>query len=117
MKKIALVFVCGIFIQCIYFQKRTTFTVENKSDLFLDSVVFKVNNVTFSIKNISPSSEARQTIKTDSVRTNNHDVMITASVYSKGKLVKGGFYYNDLSGSLNPTYVLVLKADLTTTLK
>jgi hypothetical protein len=115
-KLIVLVVLSFFLIQCMYKEKITVF-FENKSNLHIDSVIFKINNSKLKIININPSETATSEAFADSISTNKHDVTVVASIFTNGKLIKGGFYYNDLSGSLNSQYTLTLNSDMTTLLE
>ena len=103
-------------IQCVLYNKKTTFVFENKSDLLVDSVTFTINKYESKITNIKPDEKGIREILTDSIDVNLHDVTVIGSIFVNGQLIKGGFYHNDLSGSLNEKYTLTLNRDMTTLL-
>lgn len=104
-------------IQCVLYNKKTTFVFENKSNLIVDSVTFTINNYKSKIINIKPAEKGLRVILNDSIDVNLHDVTVIGSIFVNGQLIKGGFYYNDLSGSLNEKYTLTLNRDMTTLLE
>jgi hypothetical protein len=116
-KLLASIIASFLLIQCILYQKKTTFIFENKSDLHVDSVTFTINKYKNKITNIRPGKREVYEILRDSVDTNLHDITIIGSIFCSGKLIKGGFYHNDLSGSLNDQYTLTLNSNMTTTLE
>ncbi len=66
---------------------------------------------------IKPNSTITNTIYPDSIQLNNHDIMITATLFLNGSFFKYGVYYNDLTGDLQKEYILTLTADSTVQLR
>jgi hypothetical protein len=104
-------------VQCMFVGNKTTVVFENKSDLQVDSVLFTINKYKCKITKVGPAERGAKEIPKDSIDTNNHDVMVTGSIFVNGKLAKSQYDYNDLSGSLNDTYTLTLNRDLTVSLR
>lgn len=97
--------------------KHTVIVFDNKSGKSLDSVVVHIQNYKFSFKNIKPNTKTNKVILKDSIILNKRDIMIRAHFYDKDKSdFKGGFYYNDLSRSLNNSYILILDKNLNATI-
>ncbi len=100
------------------FSTNTVVSFENKSDIFIDSVVVYIQNYKFSFKNIKKHTETIRKISRDSIILNKHDIMVRAYLYDKDKSnFQGGLYYNDLSGSLNDKYLIILNENLNITIK
>lgn len=97
--------------------KKSRFVFINQSDKAIDSVAFKINNLSFTIDDISAHSSKSRYVSMDSILSNKHDVTVTASVYAAGTLVKETFYYNDLSAKIDSEYTLTLRENLTTLLE
>lgn len=89
----------------------------NKTNAKIDSVIFHLNNYKYKMDKIKAKSEKIVVIYPDSIRLNNHDIIIRADIYNKGILFRGAFNYNDLRGDLNKGYILLLNKDSTTSLK
>ncbi|MBC7935369.1 MAG: hypothetical protein H7Y86_08465 [Rhizobacter sp.] len=94
----------------------TVLTFENKSGLHIDSVLFTINNASYKIRKIGPNTTIRERVTFDTIKLNNHDVMVMAKIFLKDSFFRGGFHYNDLYGGLDDEYILTLKEDSTTTL-
>ncbi|MBC7935383.1 MAG: hypothetical protein H7Y86_08535 [Rhizobacter sp.] len=94
----------------------TVLTFDNKSNLYIDSVVFAVNNAPYTISKIGPKTTKSEKVTFDTIKLNNHDVTVVAKIFLKDSLFRGGDHYTDLSGSLRAEYILTLKEDSTTVL-
>ncbi|MEJ7829170.1 MAG: hypothetical protein WKF91_13260 [Segetibacter sp.] len=100
------------------FSTYTEVSFQNKSDKFIDSVVVYIQNYKFSFNNINKHAEISKKISKDSIIINKHDITVHAYLYDKGKSnFEGGFYYNDLSGSLNDKYLIILNDNLNVTIR
>ncbi len=97
-------------------QKSTELKFNNQSNVFIDSVVFFVNNCKWKMNSIKPNSNTKNSVTLDSLVLNNHDVVVIANLYLKDSLFRGAYNYNDLSGDLAESYTLILKPDSTTQL-
>jgi hypothetical protein len=100
---------CGLFSQ-------SKIIFNNDSNVKIDSVIFHINSSTFISYNVGVKSQKQILINSDSVKLNNHDVVVRAEIFAYGNLFRGASFYNDLSGSLSNCYILNLKSDSTTTL-
>ena len=94
----------------------TSVSFENKSEKYIDSVVFYINNFKLKIININPGETKQEAVNMDSVKLNNHDAIVRAYIYIKDSLFRDTYNYNDLRGDLNEKYTLILNKDLTTRL-
>lgn len=115
-KNITLHICCAMVVillswSCAYFRS-TNLTFVNESRVYVDSVGFTLNNYKCEMLiAIAPGATVKKIIYPDSIRLNSHDIVVHASIYVKGKLFKYLYDYNDLYGSLDKGYKLVLKAD------
>jgi len=98
--------------RCTGFEN-TNITFINNSGIHVDSVLFSINNYKCKMVSILPNSTITKKIYTDSIRLNNHDITVGASLFVKGVLFRNTFLYNDLSGDLSKNYKLTLLADST----
>jgi hypothetical protein len=97
-------------------QKSTELKFNNQSNIFIDSVVFFVNNCKWKMNSIKPNSSRKNMVNLDSLQLNNHDVTVRANLYLKDSLFRGAYNYDDLRGDLAESYILILKPDSTTQL-
>lgn len=102
---------------CSKFFISTDLTFINQSSIHIDSVFFSLNNYSYKMVSIKPNSTITNTIYPDSIRLNNHDIMITATLFLNGSFFKYGYNYNDLNGDLGKGYILTLRADSTVQLR
>ena len=99
-----------------FLSQKVTLTFINDSSINIDSVVFSMNNYKCKMQIMKLQSKTAITIYPDSIRLNNHDVIVRAYLYIKDSLFRGASNYNDLYGGLDKGYKLILKADSTTQL-
>lgn len=119
-RKIHLLFIPILFLTTFgwkcFQQKSTELKFNNQSNIYIDSVVFFVNNSKWKMDSIKPNSNRKNMVNLDSLRLNNHDVTVKAHLYLKDSLFRGAYNYDDLRGDLAERYILILKPDSTTQL-
>jgi len=82
---------------------------ENSSDQHLDSTIIYFNDYPFTIKNIKPHSSLDTSILRSYINHNTHDVNIRVGIFNNKRIqFEGGTYYNDLSGSFDDQYEIIV---------
>lgn len=93
---------------------QTTLVFENNSNSKIDSVLFTVNNCSYKVYEINARSRFEKKVVFDTLKLNNHDMMVSATIFIKDSLPKYSYDYTDLSGTLEDEYKIIMSENFST---
>lgn len=103
-----------VFISWSCSNTETTLVFENKTNLKIDSVLFTVNNCTYTAYSIKPNSDFIKKVNFDTLKLNNHDILVSATIFIADSVPKYSYDYNDLTGTLEEEYKITLSENFST---
>lgn len=97
MNKLLLLFLLLPTLSCRLTGGKGAIRFVNNSGQRIDSLVINANGHTVAFYNILPGKTVVKQIASGSIKGGHHVEMVP-HIYYKGQVIKGAYYYNDLSG-------------------